>query len=80
MPLRHPFGPLWKADSQILILGTFPSVKSRETAFFTAIRKTASGASSRPSLRKPSPFPLRKRRNFYSVTASRSGTWPGAVK
>ena len=34
MPLDHPFGPLWNTDSEILILGTFPSVKSRENAFY----------------------------------------------
>ena len=32
--IRHPFPPLFDARSQILILGSFPSVKSRETAFF----------------------------------------------
>ena len=30
----HEFGPLYKEDSQILILGSFPSVASREAAFF----------------------------------------------
>ena len=30
----HPIPPLYRADSRILILGSFPSVKSRETAFF----------------------------------------------
>ncbi len=28
------FGPLYRADSRILILGSFPSVKSREEAFY----------------------------------------------
>ena len=32
--IRHPIPPLYNADSKILILGSFPSVKSRETAFF----------------------------------------------
>lgn len=32
--ISHPIPPLYNADSQILILGSFPSVKSRETAFF----------------------------------------------
>ena len=32
--LTHPFPPLYDAQSRILILGSFPSVKSRETAFF----------------------------------------------
>ena len=30
----HPIPPLYRADAKILILGSFPSVKSRETAFF----------------------------------------------
>ena len=32
--LEHPFGPLYDASSRILILGSFPSVKSREQNFF----------------------------------------------
>ena len=32
--LSHPFPPLYDNRSRILILGSFPSVKSRETAFF----------------------------------------------
>ena len=30
----HPIPPLYDADSSILILGSFPSVKSREAMFF----------------------------------------------
>ena len=32
--IDHPFGPLYGPDSRILILGSFPSVKSREQQFF----------------------------------------------
>ena len=32
--LIHPIPPLFDKNSQILILGSFPSVKSRETNFF----------------------------------------------
>ncbi len=32
--VRHPFPPLYNAHSEILILGSFPSVKSREQRFF----------------------------------------------
>ena len=32
--LQHPFGPLFNEDSRVLILGSFPSVKSREQNFF----------------------------------------------
>ena len=31
---KHPFPPLFDKDSRLLILGSFPSVKSRETIFF----------------------------------------------
>ena len=30
----HPFEPVYDQDSKILILGSFPSVKSREQKFF----------------------------------------------
>ena len=32
--ILHPFGPLYDADSTILILGSLPSVKSRAQQFF----------------------------------------------
>ncbi|MBQ6389511.1 MAG: DNA-deoxyinosine glycosylase [Mogibacterium sp.] len=32
--LDHPFGPLYDSNSRVLILGSFPSVKSREQNFF----------------------------------------------
>ena len=34
MMLSHPFPPLYDKDSKVLILGSFPSVKSREAMFF----------------------------------------------
>lgn len=32
----HPFGPVYDRNSRILILGSFPSVKSRDEGFFYA--------------------------------------------
>jgi len=32
--ITHPFPPVYDETSRVLILGSFPSVKSRETAFF----------------------------------------------
>ncbi len=32
--IRHPIPPVYDRDSKILILGSFPSVKSREAMFF----------------------------------------------
>lgn len=34
MILKHTFQPVYNAGSEILILGTFPSVKSRENKFY----------------------------------------------
>lgn len=34
--ITHPFPPLYDDDSRVLILGSFPSVKSREEKFFYA--------------------------------------------
>lgn len=31
---KHPFPPLYDENSKVLILGSFPSVKSREQMFF----------------------------------------------
>lgn len=39
----HPFLPLYNEESEILILGSLPSVKSREQMFFTDTRRTVSG-------------------------------------
>ena len=30
----HPLQPVWASDSRILMLGSFPSVKSRESGFY----------------------------------------------
>ena len=32
--LTHPFPPVYDRESRILILGSFPSVKSREEGFY----------------------------------------------
>ena len=32
--VTHPFEPLFDEDSQILILGSFPSIVSREVNFY----------------------------------------------
>ncbi len=32
--IKHPFPPLYDENSRVLILGSFPSVKSREEMFF----------------------------------------------
>lgn len=32
--IKHPFGPLYGPESRVLILGSFPSVRSREINFY----------------------------------------------
>ena len=32
--IKHPIAPAWNSESEVLILGSFPSVKSRESAYF----------------------------------------------
>lgn len=39
----HNIEPIWDCNSRILILGSFPSVKSREMAFFMDILKIGFG-------------------------------------
>lgn len=34
--VSHPFEPVWDENSRILILGSFPSVRSREIGFYYA--------------------------------------------
>lgn len=34
--MQHPFEPIYNTNSKVLILGTFPSVKSREQSFYYA--------------------------------------------
>ncbi len=49
---QHNIAPIFDEHSRILILGSFPSVKSRESAFFTDIRRIGSGKSWRQYLKK----------------------------
>ena len=32
--IEHPIPPTWDNESEVLILGSFPSIKSRETGYF----------------------------------------------
>ena len=49
--LQHPFGPLFNEDSHVLILGSFPSVKSRELALWDSIASCEITGSSDSSIR-----------------------------
>lgn len=60
--VTHPIPPLFDASSRILILGSFPSVKSREGLFFYHHPQNLSGRYWPESLRNRCPAPLRKRK------------------
>ena len=36
MHVLHPFPPVWNKESRVLVLGSFPSVKSRDDGFYYA--------------------------------------------
>ena len=36
MPVVHPLPPVWNEHSRVLVLGSFPSVRSREEGFYYA--------------------------------------------
>ena len=40
MHVTHTFEPVYNGESRVLVLGTFPSVKSRESAFIMGIPRT----------------------------------------
>ena len=73
----HPIPPVFDTDSRILILGSFPSVKSRESCFFYGHPQNRFWKLL-ARLRKED-IPSRKRRHFCCGTTSPSGTPSTAV-
>ena len=49
--VKHEFDPIFDENSELLILGTLPSVKSRDRNFIMDIRRTVSGKSLRHFLK-----------------------------
>ena len=47
--IQHPFPPLYDKNSGILILGSFPSVKSRETSAESVLEGAQQSAGSAPA-------------------------------
>ena len=52
----HPIEPVYDKTSRVLILGSFPSVKSREQGFFSVIPRIDSGRCWRHCLRRRVPL------------------------
>ena len=78
--IEHPIPPTWNNESEILILGSFPSVKSRETGYFYGHPQTDSGAFSPQFTRTSVPQLKRKKRHFFFAITLPSGMSSPAVK
>lgn len=62
--IDHPIPPLFDKDSRILILGSFPSVKSREAAFFYGHPRNRFWRILSELLSCPLPETVEEKRNF----------------
>ena len=76
--IRHEFAPVFDANSRILILGTFPSVKSREQQFyywhpqnrFWKVLAALTDETQPETIEEKKDFLLRKRIAVWDVIAS----------
>ena len=62
--ILHPFPPLYNQHSRILILGSFPSVKSREQMFFYGHPQNRFWRVVAGVLSKPAPQTIEEKRAF----------------
>lgn len=62
--LQHPFPPLYDKNSKILILGSFPSVKSREQNFFYGHPQNRFWKVVATVLEKETPTTIEEKREF----------------
>lgn len=78
MRVEHGFGPLWDEHSQILILGSMPSVKSREQGFyyghpqnrFWKVLAAVTGQAVPETIEEKKAFLLRQKIALWDVIAS----------
>ena len=76
--IRHEFAPVFDGNSRILILGTFPSVKSREQQFyyghpqnrFWKVLAALTGETQPETIEEKKAFLLRNRIAVWDVIAS----------
>lgn len=69
----HTIEPIFDSGSRILILGSFPSVKSRESQFYYGNPRTGSGWFWPGFLKNPFRTLFLKSSAFYCGTKSQSG-------
>ena len=62
--ITHPFPPLYNQDSKILILGSFPSVKSREQNFFYGHPQNRFWKVTSHIFNSPTPLTIEEKKNF----------------
>lgn len=62
--IQHPFPPLYDKNSKILILGSFPSVKSREQKFFYGHPQNRFWKVISAVLEAETPTTIEEKRNF----------------
>lgn len=72
--LLHTIPPIYDGNSKILILGSFPSVKSREVSFTTGIPKIVFGVCSPPYSAVRCHRLMKKKQLFCIAIISRFGT------
>lgn len=61
---QHPFPPLYDKNSKVLILGSFPSVKSREQMFFYGHPQNRFWKVVSAVMNKETPVTIEEKRNF----------------
>lgn len=62
--ITHEFGPLYDSSSKILILGSFPSVKSREVQFFYGHARNRFWKVISSLLKEPLPETIEEKKNL----------------
>jgi len=71
--LDHPFPPLFDNNSKILILGSFPSVKSREQKFFYGHPQNRFWKVTSAVFQQPVPQTIEEKRSF--LLSNRIALW-----
>ena len=69
----HPIPPLYNKDSQVLILGSFPSVKSREQAFFYGHPQNRFWRVIAEVFESPQPFTVEEKKRL--ILSNRLALW-----
>lgn len=69
----HPFPPLYNNNSEVLILGSFPSVKSREQAFFYGHPQNRFWKVLAAVFEKPTPMSIEEKKAF--LLANKVALW-----